>query len=528
MDVQSLLFDRDAGWTPSTAKAWAKSHGYKYGKVHSTDQYVRIRQFDPKGFKVKRTIPFGRGIRAVVAREREGDRSMTIQEARRSRRRRTTKEAPKRKPKRRRAASKAARKPRRRRASEARRSRPRRRRAAAPMVMETKRKPRRVRRVRRKARRATEWRGDSAGHRKAARKGWRRKKKAARRSTRRTREPSVVAEATKRRRPRRARRTREYNYTMEARRSRRGGRRTREAAKGQRGMQMAQLAIAVASGGLGFVIADGLDRLLSTYDPAATEKPKDKFTSDGAGTLANTLNVASPPGFMRLAAGLGVAAVPAVGAAFVVNPFLRSSLEGAAIGAGVNLFKTLWNNLLMPALRPKDTSPASLQKSYIARLYPAEVAAAINLAAKKDATTGKMAEGPYPAAGVLSNQPAAGVGAQADVGPFAVGAESPYPDAAQALRSAAGVQGPGGDYPTQQNVWGTGAQVAEYPTAAQAMGTGAPTGVSAWAPNQPPGTGPGPSARTPDEGAACACLGEDNPFLGFVGDEDTANSPFLM
>src|SRR5208337_1920074 len=51
--------------------AWAKSHGYKFGKVDITDQYIRIRQFDPKGLKVKRTKTLGRGIRAVVAREEE-------------------------------------------------------------------------------------------------------------------------------------------------------------------------------------------------------------------------------------------------------------------------------------------------------------------------------------------------------------------------------------------------------------------------------------------------------------------------
>jgi hypothetical protein len=310
------------------------------------------------------------------------------------------------------------------------------------------------------------------------------------------------------------------------------------AARGQRGTQMMQLGIAFVSGGLGFVIADGLDRLLATYDPAETDvakRPKDKFTSDGSGTLANTLNVASAPGLLRIAVGLGAAAVPAVGAAYVVNPFLRSSLEGAAIGAGVNLFKTLWNNLLMPALRPKDTSAASLQKSYIARLYPAEVAAAINREQKKTAAgTGEPNLNVAPG-GVLSgaNGGQAGVGAQADVGPFALAAESPYADAAQALRREAGMQGPGGDYqtaaqamgtggdyPTQQNVWGTGAQ---------ATGTGAPaTGVAAWSPGPPPGTGPGPQgtqphAATPPE---CACLGDDNPFLGFIGDEDK-DTPFL-
>ena len=88
MDVQSLLFDRDAGWTVSKAKAWAKSHGYKYGKTDVTDQYIRIRQFDPKGFKTKRTITFGRGIRAIVARE---DRNTMISKEARRRRRRPAK-----------------------------------------------------------------------------------------------------------------------------------------------------------------------------------------------------------------------------------------------------------------------------------------------------------------------------------------------------------------------------------------------------------------------------------------------------
>src|SRR5579871_6668811 len=69
MDVQSLMFSRADGWTVSKAKQWAKSHGYKHGKVDVTDQYIRLRQFDPKGLKVKRTKTFGHGIKAIVARE---------------------------------------------------------------------------------------------------------------------------------------------------------------------------------------------------------------------------------------------------------------------------------------------------------------------------------------------------------------------------------------------------------------------------------------------------------------------------
>jgi hypothetical protein len=88
MSAQSLLFDRSAGWTESKAKSWARSHGYKYGKLDVTDQYIRIRQFDPKGTKVKRTIPFGRGIRAVVAREESSNmaRTSTVKSSRRKRR----------------------------------------------------------------------------------------------------------------------------------------------------------------------------------------------------------------------------------------------------------------------------------------------------------------------------------------------------------------------------------------------------------------------------------------------------------
>lgn len=64
-EVQALLFDR-AQWTPTQAKAWAKKHDYKSGKVRVTDNYVRLRQFDPVPGTQKRTITFGDGIKAVI------------------------------------------------------------------------------------------------------------------------------------------------------------------------------------------------------------------------------------------------------------------------------------------------------------------------------------------------------------------------------------------------------------------------------------------------------------------------------
>ena len=502
MAVQSLLFDRSAGWNASKAKAWAQSHGYRYGKVDITDQYVRIRQFDPKGSKVKRTIPFGRGIRAVVAREEMN--SMSTVNA--SRRRRPSKKKTARKA--RRAAPKRARRRARKVHAVATRRRRRKVRVEAKRsshVMEAKR---RVRRRRRPARAAEAWKGDSAGHAKAAKKGHRRRKaRAARKSPRRRRKArETMYEARPRRRRHAKRRS---SHVMEAKRSRR--RYHAHASKRSGGMGAGALALMIGSGGIGFVLADGLDRMLATYNPSGTTRPTDKFTSDGSGTLANTLNVAAMPNWKRLAAGVGVTAVPAVGAMFVKNPYGRASLEGLAVGAGISTFKMLWNNVLMPMLIGKDTSTPALQKSYIARLYPAEVAAHINQKASQTAVSSA-------GSGALSEQPSTGVGAPAaDVGPFALSGDSPYPSASDALR--AGVSGDS-PYPSASDALRAGVSGdSPYPTAAAALRKEA--GL-AWQPGPPPGPGPGPQAE-PHTDPSCGCIGDDNPFLGFVGEaqEDT-------
>ena len=534
MDVQSLLFSRSDGWTESKAKSWAKSHGYKHGKVHVTDQYIRIRQFSPKGSKVERTITFGHGIRAVVARE-EGQNMASTKEARRPRRRRAreaaapvateakrrrrrkTREAPvateaKRRKRRkssgetsskRRAAAKKgwkrrkhgrareapvateARRHRRRRTSEARRP-------VSGQVMEARRH-----RKRRSHRTREAWHGSKAEHRKAAKKGWRKRKhgggsRSAKRSaaskkawkTRRARARSkFIGPVTKRRRkghmfeearrPRRRRhRAREVSEVKETRRRRR--RHTRELGmfearsrrgKSGRGMYVAEMALAIGSGSFMYIVANGFDRWLATYNPETdpAKLPKHKFTSDGAGTLANTLNISSHPSWLRIGAGLGMAALPAVGSIFVEHPMLRSSLEGAAVGASVQFIQMIWSNVVVPLLAPKDTSNDGLKKSFIARLYPTEIAAAINMKAQTppgpSALTGGTATGLSGA-----EAPAAGVG-QPDVGPFALQGPSYYPSAVEALRAhaqAAGLNGGHesnrletgiGYYPTVQELW---------------------------------------------------------------------------
>ena len=275
-------------------------------------------------------------------------------------------------------------------------------------------------------------------------------------------------------------------------------------------MGVAELGVAVFFGGVGFILADGVDRFLATYNPSATTPPpSNKFTSTGAGTLGNLLNVAARPNMYRLGAGGAMTALPILGAyAARRHAMLRSAFEGAAVGAGIKFFSMLWSNVIMPLFTPKDTSTGSLQKSVIARLYPAEIAAHINLAASQTSVASA-------GSGALSAPPQMGVGAPADVGPFAgvgVAGDSPYPNAEQALRSAAGLS----EFPTIAQAMGTGGPGSDYPTATQAMraATGI-VGANPYSPGPPPGQGPGPRA-TPHTDPACGCIGDD-PSIGFAG-----------
>lgn len=268
---------------------------------------------------------------------------------------------------------------------------------------------------------------------------------------------------------------------------------------------MAVMAVGVISTGLGFVLADGVDRFLATYNPAATTAPPtDRFTSSGSGTLANTLNVAARPNWKRVAAGVGMFVAPAAGAYYIKQPMVRASMEGLAVGAGIAAFKTLWNNFFMPMLAPKDSSPAALQKSFIARLYPAEVASHINTAINPGATAVASS-----GSGALSGAPQdanVGVSGGSDVGPFAL-AEPQFPTVQQQL--GAGDPDWGGQNPTVAQHWGTGRPGSDHPTMAQVLG--APPG-----PPQKPD--PGPQAQ-PHTEPQCGCGDPTIGFAGFIGDE---------
>lgn len=66
--VQSILFDVKK-FNIAKSKAWLKSHGYVILKIHTTDQYHRFRQMEPKKGAMMRTITLAPGIKAIVMRD---------------------------------------------------------------------------------------------------------------------------------------------------------------------------------------------------------------------------------------------------------------------------------------------------------------------------------------------------------------------------------------------------------------------------------------------------------------------------
>jgi hypothetical protein len=66
--IESLLFSRPE-WTMDRAQEWAKAHGYRYSDVDLKPRYIHLRQRRPINGKQKRTIDFGKGIRAVIEQE---------------------------------------------------------------------------------------------------------------------------------------------------------------------------------------------------------------------------------------------------------------------------------------------------------------------------------------------------------------------------------------------------------------------------------------------------------------------------
>lgn len=60
-------------WTVRSAKAWAREHGYKYGDVDVTDNYIHLRQLDPQLYRSMGTFTLGKGIKGRYGKLKYGN-----------------------------------------------------------------------------------------------------------------------------------------------------------------------------------------------------------------------------------------------------------------------------------------------------------------------------------------------------------------------------------------------------------------------------------------------------------------------
>lgn len=265
--------------------------------------------------------------------------------------------------------------------------RKRRRKARKSHAAPKRRKARKARKApkrRRKARRraAEEWRGDSAGHARAARKGWRKRKakragkrKAARKSAGRKRQTAKQRAASLRnlRKARAARRghgkSKPRKRSATRRRARRaagtahrasraitthkgpglssyGRRRRAKRNPSQYGLTGGELFVASIFGTLGFLGGDALDRFIATHaltDKGTKDSNGNELYADNPPTsgnysgLFNPTAICAPMDLGRWAAGIGVPAAMFVTANFVKAPMVRASMQFAAFGWGVRV-----------------------------------------------------------------------------------------------------------------------------------------------------------------------------------------------
>ena len=64
--IQSVIFNKKR-WSITDARKWLKDNNYIHNsKVDTTNMYHRFRQVNPSSKYKKRTLDFGKGIKAIV------------------------------------------------------------------------------------------------------------------------------------------------------------------------------------------------------------------------------------------------------------------------------------------------------------------------------------------------------------------------------------------------------------------------------------------------------------------------------
>lgn len=156
----------------------------------------------------------------------------------------------------------------------------------------------------------------------------------------------------------------------------RAGRIVKENYSMENPLDMSELATGLGAGLLGYIAADVADRMIA-----------------GRGVLGGTLYAEAAPiysDYMRLGAGLLMAAAPLVGAHFVngaKHRHLRAGLQFFGFGAGVRTLGHLFTDLVSSQLKGNATVGPTIQA-----LYPHEIASAGQIAGAKVAGAGALPE----------------------------------------------------------------------------------------------------------------------------------------
>jgi hypothetical protein len=176
---------------------------------------------------------------------------------------------------------------------------------------------------------------------------------------------------------------------------RKGGRKARESYALENPLSAFELGLGLFTGALGFGVSDFVDRFLATHALAASATVSGAngdtppTTGDYKG-LFNATAVLAPMNLPRWGAGVGLAAVPFIAAAFVKAPAGRSALQMFGFGAAM---RTLGKGLtdLVAQIGPSQT--------IVQRLYDGEARAAA-LKAEGQGTTPTVASASLPSSGL--------------------------------------------------------------------------------------------------------------------------------
>lgn len=64
--LQSIIFNKAYGWTPTKAASWCIARGYRVPKIHETKKFIRIRQHDPVKNVTYRIAKVGDGVEFIM------------------------------------------------------------------------------------------------------------------------------------------------------------------------------------------------------------------------------------------------------------------------------------------------------------------------------------------------------------------------------------------------------------------------------------------------------------------------------